>query len=339
MSRSDSGDRPSMPEPASKTSRDHVRAVSIGVVKLGLGVGLLAGLLWWLGPSWSDVSARLQLQPGYLLVGFLGTLLATIVTAARWKILTEVTAGGDVPYRSYFHYLALTRFLGQFSSVLMMDLLGRGVALRAAGNQRGLGLLITPLVLERLLDLVIPAAMLGWAWTLHTGELEGMRWPSLALLTLALVAVAVPLLAPMTRAAVGLYLRARKLLRKNESAHVEPITVPMTIATRVAVLSMLRYGAVVLQFFGMGAAAGVVLDGPTILSAAPVVMLSGLVGITPGGLGIQEAGWALALHWLGHDEAAIAVMVLATRTLVILHFGLLSALSFPFSGRRGRAPR
>jgi hypothetical protein len=317
--------------PDGKPSRR--RAAIVGAAKLALGVGLVAGLLAWLGPSWSEVSERLELRPIYLVVGFVGTMLATFVTAARWKILTEVTSGGGVPYASYFHYLALTRFLGQFSSVLVMDLVGRSVALRAAGNQRGLGLLITPLVLERMLDLVIPLAMLGWAWAIHAGGFEEIRWATLAIVTLALLALAIPLLAPMTRAALAVYVRLRRL-RHDDAPAMAPITVSTPIATRVAVLSMLRYATVVLQFFGMGAAAGIILDAPSILSAAPVAMLSGLIGITPGGLGIQEAGWAGALHWLGHDDATIALFVLATLTLSIGNFGLLSLLSLPFSGRR-----
>ena len=316
---------------ASTPSR--TKAALVAVAKFGLGLGLVVGLMVWLGPSWSEVSQRLELRPGYLVVGFVGTLLATLVTAARWKILTEVTSGGGVSYGSFFHYLAVTRFLGQFSSVLVMDLVGRSVALRAAGNQRGLGLLITPLILERVLDLVIPLAMLAWAWAIITGGVEELRWVSFFVVGLALFALAIPLLGPMTRAALGLYARLRRL-RNRDAPAASPVTVSTPIAARVAALSMLRYATVVLQFFGMGAAAGIVLDARSILSAAPIAMLSGLVGITPGGLGIQEAGWAGALHWLGHDDATIAVFVLATRTLVIVNFGLLSLLSLPFSGKR-----
>jgi uncharacterized membrane protein YbhN (UPF0104 family) len=323
-----SPDDPGAPEPRSRR-----RAAIVGAGKLVLGIGLVAGLLAWLGPSWSDVLERLQPRPGFMLVGFVGTLLATFVTAARWKILTEVTSGGGISYGSYFHYLALTRFLGQFSSVLVMDLVGRSVALRAAGSQRGLGLLITPLVLERVLDLVIPLVMIAWAWTIHAGDLEALRWVTLAIVSLALVALAIPLLAPMTRLALGLYARLRRIRHADAPAPAS-VTVSTPIAARVAVLSMLRYGAVVLQFFGMGAAAGIVLDPKSILSAAPVAMLTGLVGVTPGGLGIQEAGWAGALHWLGHEDAAIALFVLATRTLIIVNFGLLSLLSLPFAVRR-----
>jgi hypothetical protein len=327
------------PDPDEHTPRPaptRGRSVLVGIAKFLLGLGLVVGLIAWLGPSWSDVSERLELRPLYLLVGFVGTLLATAVTAARWKILTEVTSGGGVSYASFFHVLALTRFLGQFSSVLVMDLIGRSVALRAAGNQRGLGLLITPLILERVLDLVIPLAMLAWAWAIIAGDLEALRWTTFALVSLALFAVAIPLLAPMTRVALGLYARLRRLRNRDTAPVSGVVTLSKPLAARVAALSMLRYGTVVLQFFGMGAAAGIVLDARSMLSAAPVAMLSGLVGITPGGLGIQEAGWAGALHWLGHDDATIALFVLATRTLIIVNFGVLSLLSLPFSGRRRR---
>jgi len=60
-----------------------------------------------------------------------------------------------------------------------------------------------------------------------------------------------------------------------------------------------------------------------------------LLAITPGGLGIQDFGWAGALEWLGCEEVMITVFVLGYHALMVVNFGLLSLLSLPL--RKGGA--
>ena len=91
--------------------------------------------------------------------GLLGSAAATFVTAARWKLLSEMMGGSHLPYGIYFYYLALTRVIGQILPTVLVDVLGRGAALRAAGSDSRLGQLIAPVVLERLLDLLLPLTL------------------------------------------------------------------------------------------------------------------------------------------------------------------------------------
>jgi len=115
-----------------------VKARLIAALRFLLGLGLVLAIMGWLLPSAQergDLLARLRPDPLYLLLGFLSTLVASIVTSARWQLMSEQTMGGTpLPYVVYFHGLVLTRVLGQVSSTLVMDLVGRGVALRSAGS-------------------------------------------------------------------------------------------------------------------------------------------------------------------------------------------------------------
>src|SRR5690606_40674916 len=66
----------------------------------------------------------------------------------------------------------------------------------------------------------------------------------------------------------------------------------------------------------MGATVGVVLPPFFIGAATPVAQLSTVIALTPGSLGIQEAGWAGALSFLGLDEASTALFVVGQRLVL-----------------------
>lgn len=309
------------------------------VAKLLLGAALLAGLLWWLGPDWEEVGNKLEFHWGYLLLGFLGTSLATAFTAARWQLLNERMTPTRLPYGAYFHYVALTRFFGQFAPMLLMEFVGRGVGLRAAGSKQGLGQLVTPVLLERLLDLLLPCVMLLWALAIYQSPtLDGQRWLFLTVLTLAFAVGIIPLIRPIADRAVRIYI-AIKRWRGADVEHV-PVELSTSTAAWVSVHSLGRYATVLLQFFGMGAAAGALFPAKVIMSGFAVAQLSAILAITPGGLGIQDAGWLGGLRWQGQEEAMIALFLLAFRVLVLANFGVLSLVTLPLrSGRTKMASK
>jgi hypothetical protein len=98
-------------------------------------VALFAGVIALVAPPWDAVRETIRVSVPLLALGLLGSLLATIVTAARWKILSEAMGATRLPYGVYFHWLALTRVVGQVLPTIVVDLLGRTAALRAAGSE------------------------------------------------------------------------------------------------------------------------------------------------------------------------------------------------------------
>jgi hypothetical protein len=300
-------------------------------IRLVLGALILWGLLWWLGPDWEEVGARLRLHWGYLAVALVGTGLATAFTAARWQLLNERMTQTRLPYATYFHYIALTRFLGQFSSMLLMDFVGRGVGLRTAGSRQNLGHLLTPVLLERLVDLLLPAALLVWAWAVHSTGMAMYAWLSLALFAVIFAVGIIPFVEPIAGLALTGYLRLKRW--RGVLVEAEPVAISHATAAWISAHSMGRYAAISLQFFAMGAAAGAFIVPLDILSAMPFGQLSAIVSFTPGGLGIQDAGWTVGLGWLRVDEAVIALFLLAYRAIIIVNFGVLSLLTVPFGSR------
>lgn len=315
------------------------KVLARGIGQFLLGVALFAGLIYWVAPSWDAIEGTVELHLPWLGVSLAGSLLATIVTAARWKLLSETMGTSRLPYGVYFHYLALTRVIGQVLPTVLVDLFGRTAALKAAGSDSKLGQLIAPVILERLLDLLLPLTLLAWAIAIHTGAPAWLDpWLSLAVLVALFVSLAIPLLGPLVRLALRVYGALRKLRGKSTDTAEAMPAVPLPLSGRVVTYSVLRYVGILIQYFGAGAGLGVTLDALVLVSAAPLAQLAGLVGITPGGLGVQEGGWVASLARLGVDEASIVVFMAGTRLMMSVNFGILSACSWPWRrpGRSGR---
>ena len=335
--------------------KTRTRKVIEGVLKLAFGVGLLVVVLRWLAPNWTELAASVQLDPTWALVGLLGTTLASFATAARWQLLAEAMGGTKLPFVAYFFGLVVTRLAGQFTSTMGMDLVGRGLALQSAGSERGLGHAATQVVLERVFDGVLPLLLLAWAFAVRDELLPWDPLVSLAVICIVFVVLAIPLLLPGVRVALWGLRVAKLALRwfKNQIARLRgrPVTsmpastddvdattvVDTRLASMVALYSVARFATVILQFWGIALAVGIDIDWLEMTAATPVAQLAGMLGLTPGGLGFLEAGWAVGLGMVGFGSVAISLFVLAQRVGVITNFGLLSALSWPLARRAALA--
>jgi hypothetical protein len=109
----------------------------------------------------------------------------------------------------------------------------------------------------------------------------------------------------------------------------------------VALLGVARFAAVLVQFAGIGAGVGILLGWRDWMAATPLAQLTALVGITPGGLGVVEAGWWAGLAWVGVEGPVIGLFLLAQRTALIAFLGTLALATWPLARggtRRERTP-
>ena len=306
---------PEQPEPA----------IGRTLLRLALGLALFGAVIAVL----VDAGGRPQLRfvAWAWGVGIVGSALANAVTARRWQLLSEALTDARLPYGAYFHHLAWTRVVGQFLPSLLVDLVGRSASLRAAGSKESMARLLVPLVLERILDLVLPVVLLGWAIAWHVAQpSDAIAWASVLATLVIFGVLAVPLLAPLARAAMHAYAWLRR--RRGAVDEVEIPVIDRSLAMRVSWLSLARHVFVLVQYWGAGAGLGVALPLLVLVAGAPLAQLAGLVGVTPGALGIQEGGWAGALGLLGVAAADIAVFVLATRAAMIVNFAVLAVASW-----------
>lgn len=311
------------------------------LLKLLLGVALFVLVLRQLAPDWSALRASLVFDWRYAALGLLGSTIASFVTAARWRLLAEVMGGTKLPYSSYFFALVFTRVIGTVLPTMLVDLIGRGAALQAAGSKRSLGHAATQLVLERMFDGVLPVLLVLWAVAVARQWLPMSPGASLALLCAAFLLLAIPLLRPSVHVALRMYLWLRVRIPWRRSAQIEAEAeaelaatpaVDGKLATKVAVFSLARYATVMLQCWGIAGAVGLLIPWDQMTAAASISQIAGLIGITPGGLGIIEAGWAGGLAWIGiHDPEQVSLCVLAQRVGFIAFFSILTIASYPFA--------
>jgi hypothetical protein len=307
-----------------RAARPRWRTIADAALRSLLGLGLFAAVLSWLWQA--GAQPHFVFVPLWWVVSLVGSALANLVTARRWQLLSETMTPSGLPYGVYFHHLAWTRVLGQFLPSLLVDLIGRSTSLRAAGSNAAVTRLLAPLLLERILDLLLPAVLLAWTIAVRTLQWSpALAWSSLAAVLLVFATIATPLLAPLVRLGMRVLARVR---RKHADVAAEMPVVSRSLAAQITGLSLARHFTVVLQYWGSGAALGVMLSAFVIVAASPLAQLAGLVGITPGALGIQEGGWAGGLAWFGEPAERIAVFVLATRGAMIVNFAVLSLASW-----------
>ncbi len=317
-----------------------MRRFVIAGLRFGLGLALVGLLLWWLLPGPAERQAlveRVHLHTHLLGLGLVASAVASIVTSARWrKISEDITGGPRLPFVVYFHSLVLSRVLGQVSSTLVMDLVGRGLALRRAGSAQGISHVAAQAALERVLDFLLPVLMLGWAAAVWRGALSvTAAWVSFVAVCAGFAVVAVPLFGPLARLAVLVHARllGRWLRwRQPDTAPPPPAApphVPTALAAQIVALSLGRYLAVLVQFWAAAAAVGVVLEARQIAAATPVGQLASMAGFTPGGLGISELGWAGGLTWVGVDAPAVGLFVLTHRLVITASFAIFAAATWP----------
>ncbi len=302
------------------------------LAQLVIGLGLFVVCMWWAIPSWEEFTDKLELSAGFLLLSCAGSLMATFVGAARWKMLSETMGVGEIRYGAYFHYMALTRVLGQILPGALVELVGRGTALRVAGSRSAFGNLLAPVLIERIFDLLLPLCLFFWAIAVHFGPGTGSLgpWGSLALVVVVFAVLGIVLLRPMVAASSWALTKYRTWRGKAVHEFPVPEHVPPKLSVWVMVFSIIRFAGILVQYWGAGVGFGVTLAALTLVSAAPLAQLAAMVGITPGGLGIQEGGWVAALQSLGEDPAAIAVFMTGTRVTMLASFALFSAASWPW---------
>lgn len=334
------------PTPVDPVVVPRVKVGPKDLLKLVLGVALFVVVLRYLAPNWDSLRASVIFDWRYAALGLLGSTIASFVTAARWKLLAEVMGGTKLAFSNYFFALVYTRVVGQFLPTVLVDLVGRGMALQSAGSKRSLGHAAMQLVLERMFDGVLPAVMVLWWIAVSRSWLPVSPVASLGLFWGVFLLLAIPLLRPSVHISLRVYLwlrvripwrRSAQIEARAEAELAETPAVDAKLATKIAVLSLARYATVMLQCWGIAGAVGLLLPWDQLTAAASITQLAGFIGITPGGLGLIEAGWAGGLAWIGiTDPEQVSLCVLAQRFGFIAFFSILTIASYPFAAHEKR---
>ena len=257
-----------------------------------------------------------------------GVLLASAglvwSAAARWRNIAIVTVGGgSASLTRYLHAFLLGRVLGFLLPAEATDVGIRTLALRRSEKFSLAGAAYTVL-LDRLLDLIVLLWLVVPA-LLHLGGWIGQSTAlGIGLAGIVLTPVAVgrrhrAALRRLTRA----YSRMVRLLRflpGNLGAEIPEFERQGAEVARegraffiIYVLSAVKLLMVVARFYFVARALDVPVSAATAFVCVPLAQAAALAAVTPGGLGILEAGWYGILRWAGLASQETVLLVIGWR--------------------------
>ena len=293
-----------------------------------------------LGFDWGDVWAGVRgASLGLFALAFAAFYCTFPVRALRWKALLGNVGYRHADRRPMPSSFGLTRIMyaSWFANCVTVARLGdayRGYLLKREADV-SFAVTLGTVLAERLLDLVVLAAMMGVAVLIvFHGSLPSEAVQALAVgLTLSVVAV------------VGLLGMRRfrwafeRVLPKRLHAHylrlehgvIDSFRGKLSLLVALSVAGWLLEGA---ALYGVAAAVGA----PVAVAGALVVALAAslltVVPFTPAGLGVAEAGMIVMLGWLGLDAPTATAVTLLYRLINYWSIVVLGFLLYIF-GRNG----
>jgi len=284
-----------------------------------LSLALFALILWLGGlDPWQQILAG---DCWALLAAFLCGGLGNMLSATRLQLVARSLAGRDLaPWRRFYYLNMTARALGLVAPRGLSTLGGKSVGLRALGVSLKRSFWIV------LLDNFFDLALLG-----------ALMVPSLLFLkdwisSCAFIALALGLILPLAGAlwwiaAAGRLLPLIEWLRRVpllgsvlriDGAGVADILPTRPTALRALGLSVLLNGALVTRFYYIARAVGTTHPWLIFAAGFPMTQLSLVLSVTPGALGLFDAGWygVLLLGGVSHQEAL--TFVIAQRAYIFV---------------------
>ncbi len=279
-----------------------------------LSFGLFGIIVWYAGPEpWRQL---LLADRRTLLLAFCVHGSASMVAAIRLRFLTQSITGRRQPAWRRFYYLTMSaRALGLILPRTVSAIGGKTVGLRAMGVPIKYAVWI--IVVDNLFDVTllfftaIPALLF-------------MRGLISAGLFLLLIPAAIGLLALLIwwllrnnhlETVLNWLRRIPWLARRLDFGEKRPFP-PAKDALIALGWSVLLNGIIAISFYTIGRSIGVPVTLPLLLASYPLVQLSLIIAIAPGGLGIFDAGWLGLLRLGGIPEAVALAFVVAQRAFV-----------------------
>jgi uncharacterized protein (TIRG00374 family) len=291
---------------------------------------VLFGLIFWLGgpEAWQQILAgdREDILAAFLLIG-----LVSMLSAARLRLLARSLAGQELASFSWrrFYYLNMTvRALGLVVPRSLGILAGKSAALRSLGVSLKRSVWIV--LMDNLFDLGLLGILTVPSLFFLKGGLSSGGFVALALgLILALAgglwwATAPGRLSPCVgwwrTAAVQRCVSWLVSALHFDLENVINLGVVPTRSTalRALGLSVLLNGALAACFYCIARAVGLAYPWPVFAAGFPATQLSLVLAVTPGGLGLFEAGWYGVLLLGGVAQEEILTFVIAQRAYIFI---------------------
>jgi uncharacterized membrane protein YbhN (UPF0104 family) len=250
----------------------------------------------------------------------LWTMCINLFAALRWQILMKHLSLPDIPLSKLLKVMVAGRIVGLSTSQMLGDMGSRltYLKLKNIDMKKGSLSILLDKLLEFLLLLSVGIALSGW----FILEKAGDRVPLFYIIISILIFLGFTWFLPRIS---GL---AVKLLKTDRIPADGPYFRPFRIQYLLVFLTLCKYVAVVLRFLVILGLCGISLSFEKAFLGTMLAQLGMVIGITPGGLGFVEAGWAGALHFYNINQALIIKFLVLQRLLVLAAVILLAFIVF-----------
>lgn len=283
-------------------------------------VALLAVVLYKVNLS-HIANAAGSARPQYLLFALLLTGPFLFFKALRWHLMLEAAG-----VRATFGEAAMSLIGGMGVALITPARLGELV--RAAYLRDPQKLKIAGLVLvDKGFDvLVLMCLSIAGAWDL-LGAWAGITFAVLSVLGLVAVYQPVPPIRLLLRLPAGIPLRAKieRVAQSLEALDPASVTAFLALTVLSFVLVLLQFGIVLLSWQSWS------LD--IVILTFPLVILTNVLPITIGGLGVREAAAAVLLSHYGVSQSHAVLAAFLMFALNTALPGIVGALVLPFASR------
>lgn len=322
-----------------RNQRQRNRILTWGINLVGI---LIFALILYLGgvEDWQQI---IQSDWRYLLAGLAAALVWNLIAAYRWFLIADaVTEGKHGPaYRYYFTYHMLGMAIGQLVPISVGMLGGRPVALSLSGTVP-LRRAVLSVVLDKFFDVilalsllipiacylvdwislplalgliavivVVEASLIGWQYE------RMMRWLARVALGLSRPLVRVPF--------IGQRLMSRLPQQLERLANETFVT--NRKAVQLFGLTLILYSLLAVRLMLIALALRLEIPWYLLAMGVAVTQFTLIFSITPGSLGILEAGW-YAVFLLGDQVAVYTVFVIGRRAFVLIYTLVCTLLAF-----------
>lgn len=288
-----------------------------------ISVILFIGILWWARPSvWQ------QLLQGDLqdLLWFFGMYaIAGVVSATRLRLITHSITGQPwASWRQYFTLNWTARALGLVLPRSISGVGGKTVGLRAFGMPIKVSIWVV--LVDNLFDVLLLATVAIPSVLFFQGSLNG-RSLFAGMLAFSMLLAGAIWWGTKTDRLWSLMQRIPFLQKRLPDTLSGRFLPAAPQALQAVGYSLLLNLVLAISFFVMGHAVGLSLPLPLVIAAYPIVQLSLVAAVTPGGLGLFELGWIGLLLLGGISRTDAVTFSIAQRAYIFVNVLLWTGIS------------
>ena len=311
------------------------------------GLGLVLVLLLFIVGDVSHLARLPDLRWESVFFVFLFNLGFTVAHNFRWKKIVEHLSSGGGSFLSFFHSLVNSYAIGKIIPI-DVSLVGVRSYYLTRSQKMSISMALFSVLLDRFMDMLMFLTMALPSFLLITKSATAIQ--SLSILILLVVGQGLLILwkkGETLRYFVSAYrtlvvhgfskipiLRSR--VKDGMEGLEEDYRFSLASVVQIMGWNFVKYLFMSLRFYFTGMALGVPLPWLQSFFFLPFVQLSGLVNVTPAGLGVVELGTYGALFLMGIPKPAILVFVFGQRILLSATFLALFALDHFFRLILGR---